>query len=119
MKEIKFRAWDGLTKKITNYQICDDMVLFFDKHKGCWLKNQKDRFVLIQYTGLKDKNGKEIYEGDIVVWIDSDGNKRQNKVFFERGAFRICNSYFEISEYGELEVIGNIYENPELLEEEK
>lgn len=72
---------------------------------------------IMQYTGLKDKNGKEIYEGDIVLWIDSKGNKRQNKVFFERGAFRLRNTYFELLEYGILEVIGNIYENPELLEE--
>lgn len=116
MREIKFRAWDGLTKKNTNYQICDDMVLFFDKHKGCWLKNQKDRFVLIQYTGLKDENGVEIYQGDIVRTFGESF-----VVFYSQeqvgyllkdidGCLETIRSY-------RVEVLGNIYENPELLEE--
>lgn len=115
MREIKFRAFDTYSKKFTNYQIWDDMLLFYDKNKGIWLRNIKERYILLQYTGIKDKNGKEIYEEDIVQWIDSGGIIRKNSVFFEDGAFRICNSYFEISEYAELKVIGNIYENKELL----
>jgi len=70
----------------------------------------------MQYTGLKDKNGKEIYEGDIVK-IEGFIN---HVVGFEDGAFRWMNvgPYLPIAERiseRECEVIGNIYENPELL----
>lgn len=70
-----------------------------------------------QYTGLKDENEREIYEGDIVkhaTWGDV------YEVIFEDGGFYVLSSYdFQtINEYP-LEVIGNIYENPELLEESK
>ncbi len=124
MKEIKFRVWDKICNRFFNIDynypvtitnqgkigvLVDDFN--FEEFKKDELKN----IIISEYTGLKDKNEKEIYEGDIVVWIDNGGNKRQNIVFFEQGAFRICNSYFEISEYGELEVVGNIYENKELL----
>jgi len=112
MREIKFRAWLKEKKKMMNVNEINFKERDINEAFFCFYEIE-----LMQYTGLKDKNGKEIYEGDIVAWIDSDGNKRQNKVFFEQGAFRICNSCFEISEYGELEVIGNVYENPELLGE--
>lgn len=76
--------------------------------------------ILMQYTGLKDKNGKEIYEGDIV---ESEKNmmfnqgKQTDQVRFEDGAFKVATvnlSTITTSFYPE--VIGNIYENPELLE---
>lgn len=83
-----------------------------------------------QFTGLHDKNGKEIYEGDILMCIgernDNKGRKYYRKVLFDNGAFgmtvpeykcisALCNHVVN----GKLnwEVIGNIYDNPELLEE--
>ncbi|EGI1283585.1 TPA_asm: hypothetical protein GF120_05100 [Listeria monocytogenes] len=76
-----------------------------------------------QFTGLKDKNGKKIFEGDIVeidVHDHLDGNVIKGKVIFLEGAWLVTDSgSFAISlwsEINEIEVIGNIHENPELLE---
>jgi len=119
MREIKFRAWDKVNK-IMN-EVC--IINFDDNNVG--LKPDYDYTLsfedieLMQYTGLKDKNGKEIYEGDIVKSNYKTGNL---VVFFVRGCFRLTYSkeligiWLEIHLFEELEVIGNIYENPELLE---
>ncbi len=79
----------------------------------------REEIKLMQYTGVKDKNGTEIYEDDIVTWKNDDEDiVKYAKVFFENGAFRLCNSYFELCNYENLEVVGNIYDNPELLGED-
>lgn len=125
MREIKFRAWDRFKQRWSNYKINDDTVYFMDKNTGVWYgsynKRYKD-FNLMQYTELKDMRGKEIYEGDILL----DGNnKKPYKVIFENGSFR---AEFEgdFEEYSfdlidviaqGCEVVGNIYENPELIKE--
>lgn len=79
-----------------------------------------------QYTGLKDKYGKEIYEGDICRCLDTDENEYLSAIKFERGAFIVdvnqCEYDYSVLDWAlegdilEIEVIGNIYENPELLE---
>ncbi|EAE5019041.1 TPA_asm: hypothetical protein GZQ63_12645 [Listeria monocytogenes] len=79
-----------------------------------------------QFTGLTDKNGKKIFEGDIVEIIEIDAfgnldwNRLKGKVMFSEGAWLVTdNRSFAIplwSEINEIEVIGNIHENPELLE---
>ena len=90
----------------------------------------------MQYTGLKDKNGKEIYEGDIVRyrddWCDSDCNKidwdkqpyvTDQVVFVETNAHfylnHIMNNRYWPGEEQQLEVIGNIYENNDLVQKKK
>jgi len=105
MREIKFRAWDESIKAM-------------DVHLGLITSNLYYEEViqiktLMQYTGLKDKNGREIYEGDIVE------NKYRHKVEFITGCFCVKDKFGSttpIFECGDVfEVVGNIYENPELL----
>lgn len=122
MREIKFRVWDKDSKKIY-YQ--DDFILTFDKvGEDVYLSKNNEvtplyRYELMQYTGLKDKNGKEIYEGDILDY----GESGKYKVVFSKSTFKIQkvnNSkgdlyLLEDCWFDESEVIGNIYENPELL----
>ena len=131
----KFRAWDKQNNCWTNYAISDDLPIFYDKHTGCWHRKNKDRFVLMQSSGLKDKNGEEIYEGDILLSTASENKEDWKKwqVHYADGRFLI--DYKQIPKdkrkrknleledlcednvwlYG-LEVIGNIYENTNLTE---
>ena len=84
-----------------------------------------DDVILMQYTGLKDKNGREIYEGDVYAHNVQDyvaGHPRETNfikpVTFEMGAFWVGDMLLidAIENDSESKVIGNIYENPELLE---
>lgn len=144
MREIKFRGWDEEDK---------EMLLIY----GAWFEEQGnylemdltkiahgERFILMQFTGLRDNtkweqltkeeqtewiesgnnetnwNGKEIYEGDIVRWYPME--KQIGEVVFDEGTYRIKQpddfawTLFNSLNYN-LEVIGNIYENPGLLEQ--
>ena len=123
MREIKFRAWLKEHKTMVNVAEIDiDHQLIyhygFDDFEGNF--ENFNSIELLQYTGLKDKN--EIYEGDIL--FQSFG-ERYYKVIFENGSFR---AEFEgdFEEYSfdlinivaqGCEVVGNIYENPELIKE--
>ncbi len=113
MRKIKFRAWDKKNKKFVNGKdVSEDRIPTKSTKQGFKLMTS---FVLMQYTGLKDKNGKEIYEGDIVNYHKSD--IEGNVVTFKYGMFYLIND--SLHHYfcsGNLEVIGNIYENKELLQ---
>lgn len=126
MRETKFRAWAKESKQMLSH----DELIFHTFGEGeapliyrilndGSLKN--DRYMLMQYTGLKDKNGKEIYEGDIVLWGGDP-----TPVEFHGGGFTLTDYGRGESNIGKrvhtvyanltkLEVIGNIYENPELI----
>lgn len=109
MREIKFRAWDEKGKSM--YQITS---LHEVNKNGAFTKIDS---VLMQYTGLKDKNGKEIYEGDIVE-VKERG--LQVRIEFHDGCFKGCDYESKARILPELfideaVIIGNIYENKELL----
>lgn len=127
MREIKFRCWDRLKKRWSNYKINDGTVYFMDKNTGVWYgsynKRYKD-FNLMQYTGLKDVWEKEIYEGDILF---ESSEEKYFKVVFEKASFR-AEAEGDFEEYSldlidvvaqGCEVAGNIYENHELIREVK
>lgn len=121
MREIKFRAWDVHKRMWTEYRIHDGVVYFLDKSTGVWVGKYDKRykeFDLIQHTGLKDMKGKEIYEGDIIKFL--------NGIFEviwcnEKASFMLKNKeYKEFLNFiyennNGMEIVGNIYENPELL----
>lgn len=122
MRELKFRAWSKSGKKMI-YNIQNEFEERIELGMDCfsdYLKN--DDFIVEQYTGLKDKNGKMIYEGDIVKMPDWAVEPKYKKVSFVKlscGFEPFVNGCFECvsPDSEEVEVIGNIHDNPELLED--
>ena len=120
----KFRAWteEGKAMYYDAYPFKDDTLLL--SYDGfAFDEVPASDFILMQSTGLKDNNGKEIYKGDIVRFALTDGfnyvTNEDGVVTYKLGAFYVVNGLTEylISDINtnELEAIGNIYENPELL----
>jgi len=124
MREIKFRAWDTENKKMYTvdelhnlWEIGTPVAVYQHSIKPDVLL-RIDNNPLMQYTGLKDKNGKEIYEGDIVKETYNKKELRISEVGFKNGSFVLLtpNQFIEIGNLkNDIEVIGNIYENPDLL----
>ena len=126
MREIKFRAWlkeKKIMGEVLGIDILHKEIFFSNEDVDCYEHVDFKNIELMQYTGLKDKNGKEIYEGDIL--FESFG-ERYYKVVFKNGSFR---AEFEgdFEEYSfdlidvvaqGCEVVENIYENAELLGEQ-
>ena len=139
MREIKFRAWDKKHKEM--YYIGQE----FDDEYGCSpyveiFKNGEwyfewcgtdDKFdlnnktgILMQYTGLKDKNGKEIYEGDVIKgkfdvdkiedWLWMTLTEKEKKTGERLFKIEIPDVY-QNSLPDDIKIIGNIYDNPELI----
>ncbi|MGB4971217.1 MAG: YopX family protein [Cyclobacteriaceae bacterium] len=120
MREIKFRAWDKKEKKMYSWGEILNHAKNFDRFNNVvsiFLDNSN--LNIMQYTGLKDKNDIEIYEGDIML----HGKLTYPVVFDELGwrLITITSKGHRINTYIDVKkdkVIGNIYENPELLKEE-
>lgn len=116
MREIKFRAWDKENKKLISWRdICSyyNLLSMLDP-----VARDYDRYEVMQYTGLHDKNGKEIYEGDILQWQEANKDHSGYWVVYDHTDFKLWNGKYHktIIDPTWYEVIGNIYENPELLE---
>jgi len=115
MRPIKFRAWGYV--EINKLGMFNWGTSKWQISK--WIADGERGVAIMQYTGLKDKNGKEIYEGDVLKW-DSTGSGDENfidVISWDNGksAFMSGEDFLYFEELSEIEVIGNIYENPELI----
>lgn len=137
MRELKFRAWDNLEKEYLNEEdiAIDNLgnIFIFERYDNndsdLWYTRllpdpDNKRYVIEQCTGLEDKNGTEIYEGDVVrcpggigkVYYDDDSACFNVSGFYDGGQDYPSLAFSENGN-ATMEVVGNIHENPELVEE--
>ncbi|EPR12378.1 YopX family protein [Ruminiclostridium papyrosolvens] len=136
MREIKFRGkridngewvYGYLVKQFGVFKIYDDSSEDF----GNWI-HEVDPETVGQYTGLHDKNGREIYEGDILrLWRSVGSNGELRREHYKPLPVTYCNIWCQFvandestknqyciwSDFGAFEVVGNVYQNPELMKE--
>lgn len=129
MREIKFRAWDSYANKMINhYFVMDSNGNALEISYG-HISATLSAYKLMQFTGLKDVNGKEIFESDILKITCRFELRKEvlidEVIWWEEGSW-LCSDwcFFELVSNGvkgeqEWEVIGNIYEHPHLLEQSK
>ncbi len=133
MREIKFRAWD---KKHNEMSEVFDLWRILTHNQRYAIAENPETMVLMQYTNVKDKSKKEIYDSDIVKYFRKDSLDSKPKTMYvywdiAGASFKLAHNYKLISSHNYsleysylsydvgklcLEIIGNIYENPELLD---
>jgi len=136
-REIKLRSWNKAWKcmyYLTGYHFVGrtHIQLYYLDADGdnATCTALIDNIIMMQYTGLKDKNGIEIYEGDILHHLWDSGNniikETVSEVKYSNGGFIVDDkkradwelSIHALSSWAEIEVVGNVYNNPELIKEE-
>lgn len=127
-RSLKFRTWD---KDMKYMHVCgenvhdsmmfiDNIAYYYNLQNGCGSYGSDSSYILMQWTGLKDRNGIDVYEGDIVKRHKFGGNINmlvgtiEYRDDWAAFTFKTKNGYHELM--GEFEVIGNIYQHPELME---
>ena len=123
MRELKFRAWDRGTNAW--HIFVPEMSIMCDPIDRYVLNTDNGLIIWEQYTGLKDKNVMDIFEGDIIEWANAPGmidtagvvffNVKRGCWFVENDADNIYDALYNVFDYSI--VIGNIHKNPELLNE--
>jgi uncharacterized phage protein (TIGR01671 family) len=131
MRKIEFRAWNGKTIIGDNRLRANSVFVLSDELDSKDFLLLPLRYELMQYVGLKDRNGTKIFEGDIVVWTETKYNKNHPIVETFKGfvewsddntIYYLVNNKtkaeFHSIQNIDIEVIGNIHESPELLNKE-
>lgn len=118
MKEVKFRLWDNQSK-IMRYNAMagnypDTVPMYWKEEDKEWYHIEYEHCEIMQYIGFKDRDGKEIYEGDIIEFRHNNGHMTKDYVMFENGRFTTglgYNIHYFVMRRDGVKVIGNVYQD--------